>query len=139
MGLGQQERRAAGRPDSNCTYNKTTDIAGPLTIAAAYDGGTDDRSRRPRRTMFATRIVAVGASKFLENDSRRAGRRQFLHQLPRLAREKGRRARHRPEEAAAYGVSLYPMSYRTVVWTAAFFIPGAALALGIFTWFSRRK
>ncbi len=44
-----------------------------------------------------------------------------------------------PKKPQQYGISLNPMSYRTVVWSAAFFIPGAALALGIFTWFSRRK
>ncbi len=46
------------------TFNKTTDIAGPVTIAAEYDGGkTTDPATKA--TMFATRIVAVGASKFL--------------------------------------------------------------------------
>ena len=44
-----------------------------------------------------------------------------------------------PKKPQEYGVSLNPISYRTVVWCAAFFIPGAALVLGIFTWFSRRK
>jgi hypothetical protein len=31
------------------------------------------------------------------------------------------------------------MSERTVTWTALIFVPGLALALGLFTWFSRRK
>ena len=44
-----------------------------------------------------------------------------------------------PKKPQEYGVSLNAISYRTVVWCAAFFIPGAALVLGIGTWFSRRK
>ncbi len=44
-----------------------------------------------------------------------------------------------PKQPQSYGLALSPMSERTVIWTALFFIPGAALALGLFTWFSRRK
>jgi ABC-type uncharacterized transport system involved in gliding motility auxiliary subunit len=38
-----------------------------------------------------------------------------------------------------YGVYLSPMQQRTVNWTAIFFVPGACLLAGIFTWISRRK
>ncbi len=44
-----------------------------------------------------------------------------------------------PKKPQEYGVSLNPISYRTVVWCALFFIPGAALVLGVVTWFRRRK
>lgn len=120
------------------TFNKTTDIPGPVTIAAEYDGGmtTDPTSKT---TMFATRIVAVGASKFLENDSAESvGANFFTNSIDWLVK-KDAVLDIAPKKALQYGVSLNPISYRTVVWCAAFFIPGAALLLGIFTWFSRRK
>ena len=44
-----------------------------------------------------------------------------------------------PKQPQQYGVSLSPMQQRTVTWTALFFVPGFCLALGVFTWISRRK
>ena len=120
------------------TFNKTTDIPGPVTIAAEYDGGTTT-DPATKATMFATRIVAVGASKFLENDAAEAvGANFFTNSLDWLVK-KNAVLDIAPKKPQQYGVSLNPISYRTVVWCAAFFIPGAALALGIFTWFSRRR
>ena len=120
------------------TFNKVTDIAGPITVAAQYDGGmTTDPATKA--TMFATRIVAVGSSKFLENDTvETVGANFFTNCIDWLVKKNAVLdiAPKKPEE---YGISLNPISYRTVVWTAAFFIPGAALVMGIVTWFSRRK
>jgi ABC-type uncharacterized transport system involved in gliding motility auxiliary subunit len=119
-------------------FNKTTDIAGPATLAAAYDSGTTT-DPATKATMFATRIVAVGASKFLENDAAEpVGANFFTNSIDWLVK-KDAVLDISPKTPQQYGISLNPISYRTVVWCAAFFIPGAALALGIFTWFSRRK
>jgi len=120
------------------TFNKAADIPGPATLAAEYNGGTTT-DPATKATMFATRIVAVGASKFLENDAAEpVGANFFTNSLDWLVK-KDAVLDISPKKPQQYGVSLNPMSYRTVVWCAAFFIPGAALALGIFTWFSRRK
>jgi len=131
----------SGTPPVNpqqLTFNKATDIPGPVTIAAEYDGGmTTDPATKA--TMFATRIVAVGASKFVENDAAESvGANFFTNSLDWLVK-KNAFLDIAPKKPQQYGVSLNPISYRTVVWCAAFFIPGAALVLGIFTWFSRRK
>jgi len=120
------------------TFNKTTDIPGPVTIAAEYDGGTTT-DPATKATLFATRVVAVGASKFLENDTADSvGGNFFTNSLDWLVK-KDAVLDISPKKPQQYGVYLNPISYRTVVWCAAFFIPGAALALGIFTWFSRRR
>jgi ABC-type uncharacterized transport system involved in gliding motility auxiliary subunit len=120
------------------TYNKTTDLPGPLTIAAAYDGGTTT-DPVTKATMFATRVIAVGASKFLQNDTAdQVGANFFTNSVDWLVK-KDAVLDIAPKKPQQYGISLNPISYRTVVWCAAFFIPGAALILGIFTWFSRRK
>jgi ABC-type uncharacterized transport system involved in gliding motility auxiliary subunit len=120
------------------TFNKINDIAGPVTVAAAYDGGTTT-DPATKATMFATRIVAVGSSKFLQNDTAESvGANFFTNSLDWLVK-KDAVLDIAPKKPQQYGIALNPISYRTVVWTAAFFIPGLALALGIFTWFSRRK
>jgi ABC-type uncharacterized transport system involved in gliding motility auxiliary subunit len=136
---GWISKNGAPPPDpKQLTFNKATDIPGPVTIAAAYDGGTTT-DPTTKATMFATRIVAVGASKFLENDvADSVGGNFFTNCLDWLVK-KDAVLDISPKKPQQYGVSLNPMSYRTVVWCAAFFIPGAALMLGIFTWFSRRK
>jgi ABC-type uncharacterized transport system involved in gliding motility auxiliary subunit len=120
------------------TFNKVTDIAGPVTIAAAYDGGTTT-DPVTKATMFATRIVAVGSSKFIENDDPDpVGMNFFTNCLDWLVK-KDAVLDIAPKKAQQYGVSLNPISKRTVMWCALFFIPGAALAMGVMTWFSRRK
>jgi len=120
------------------TNNKTTDIQGPLTVAVEYDGGsvTDATTQA---TGTATRIVAVGCSKFLENDTAESvGANFFTNGIDWLVK-KNAILDISPKKPQEYGITLSPMQARTVGWTALFFIPGAALALGIFTWFSRRK
>jgi ABC-type uncharacterized transport system involved in gliding motility auxiliary subunit len=120
------------------TYNKVTDIAGPLTVAAQYDGGmtTDPKTKA---TVPATRLVAVGAARFLENDMvTDVGANFFTNAVDWLVK-KDAVLDISPKKPQEYGVSLNPISYRTVVWCAIFFIPGAALLMGIFTWLSRRK
>jgi ABC-type uncharacterized transport system involved in gliding motility auxiliary subunit len=120
------------------SFNPATDIHGPLTIAAAYDGGmTTDPSTKA--TMFATRVVAVGASKFLENDTADTVGANFFTNCVDWLVKTNAYLDIAPKKPQQYGVYLNPISYRTVVWTAAFFVPGAALILGILTWFSRRK
>ena len=120
------------------TYNKITDIGGPVTVAAEYDGGTTT-DPNTKATMFATRVVAVGAAKFLENGTADSvGSNFFTNGIDWLVK-KDAVLDISPKKPMEYGITLNPISYRTVVWCAAFFIPGAALVMGIFTWFSRRK
>jgi ABC-type uncharacterized transport system involved in gliding motility auxiliary subunit len=120
------------------TYDRTTDIAGPLTVSALYDGGTvtDPVSKAPAT---GTRIVLVGSAHFLENDAAEAiGTNFFINALNWLVK-KDAVLSIEPKQPQTYGISLSPMSLRTVTWTSMLFIPGLALALGIFTFFSRRK
>jgi ABC-type uncharacterized transport system involved in gliding motility auxiliary subunit len=129
---------AAPADPKQLTYNKVTDIAGPVTVAAAYDGGemTDPASKA---TVTATRLVAVGCSKFLENDNAEAvGANFFTNSLDWLVK-KNAVLDISPKKPQEYGVSLSPMQFRTVLWCALFIFPGAALVLGVATWFSRRK
>jgi len=120
------------------TYNKTLDIPGPVTIAAQYDGGqiTDPKTSA---TIPATRIVAVGASKFLENDTTETvGTNFFTNGVDWLVK-KNAVLDIAPKKSQEYGVNLSPMQFRTVAWCSLLFVPGVALLMGIFTWYSRRK
>lgn len=119
-------------------YNKVTDIGGPLTIAAQYDGGeaTDPKTKE---SGYATRIVAVGASKFVENDLiEQVGSNFFTNAVNWLVK-KDAVLDIAPKKPTEYGVALSPMSYTALAWTAFAVIPGVALLLGILVWFSRRK
>ncbi len=121
------------------TYNKVTDIPGPVTIAAQYDGGsmTDPTTKA---TVTATRVVAVGSSKFIENDNYDgATAANFFTNCIDWLVKKNAVLEISPKKPQEYGVSMNPISFRTLVWCALFFIPGTALLLGILTWLSRRK
>jgi ABC-type uncharacterized transport system involved in gliding motility auxiliary subunit len=120
------------------TYNKVTDIGGPVTIAAAYDGGmTTDPTTKA--TMFATRIVAIGTSKFIQNDTvDTVSANLFTNSVDWLVK-KNAVLDIAPKKPQQYGVSLNQISFHTLEWCSIFFIPGAALVIGILTWFSRRK
>jgi ABC-type uncharacterized transport system involved in gliding motility auxiliary subunit len=120
------------------TYNKVTDIGGPLTVAAQYDGGmtTDPKSKA---TMYATRIVAVGASKFITNGTlEQVGANFFGNSIDWLVK-KDAVLDIAPKKPTEYGVTLNAISYVTLAWTAAVVLPGLALVFGFLIWFSRRK
>jgi ABC-type uncharacterized transport system involved in gliding motility auxiliary subunit len=120
------------------TYNKVTDIAGPLTVAAQYDGGmtTDPKSKA---TMYSTRIVAVGASKFITNGTlEQVGANFFGNSIDWLVK-KDAVLDIAPKKPTEYGVTLNAISYDTLAWTSAVVLPGLALLFGFLIWFSRRK
>jgi ABC-type uncharacterized transport system involved in gliding motility auxiliary subunit len=120
------------------TFNKATDIAGPLTVGAQYDGGTTT-DPKTKATVPATRIVALGAAKFLENDAAESvGVNLFTNVVDWLVK-KDAVLDINPKKPEEYGISLNPISFRTLAWCAGFFVPGAALLMGIGTWLSRRK
>jgi ABC-type uncharacterized transport system involved in gliding motility auxiliary subunit len=123
---------------SSRTFNRSTDITGPLAVAAAYDAGsvTDPTTKAQSN---GTRLVLVGSAHFLENDAAdEVSSNFFINSLDWLVKANAV-LDIAPKQPQSYGVTLSPMSQRTVTWTALFFVPGLALALGIFTWFSRRK
>lgn len=129
---------AAPADPRQLTYNKTTDIAGPVTVAAEYDGGmTTDPATKAM--VPATRIVLVGSSKFLENDNAESVGMNFFTNCIDWLVKKDAVLDIAPKTPQEYGISLSPMQVRTVSWVSLFFVPGAALVMGIFTWFSRRK
>jgi ABC-type uncharacterized transport system involved in gliding motility auxiliary subunit len=122
------------------TFDHTTDFQGPMIIAAQFDAGnvTDPTTKAQSN---GTRVVAVGSSHFLENDAVQGqvvAVNFFINSIDWLVK-KNAVLDISPKQPQVYGVSLSPMSERTVVWTALIFIPGLALALGLFAWLSRRK
>jgi ABC-type uncharacterized transport system involved in gliding motility auxiliary subunit len=120
------------------TFNKTTDIPGPITVAAVYDGGntTDPVTNT---TKPGTRIVAIGCAKFLENDTLDAVGSNFFTNCVDWLVKKDAILDISPKKPQEYSIDLSPISYRTTVWFAAVIIPGLCLLAGIVTWMSRRK
>jgi ABC-type uncharacterized transport system involved in gliding motility auxiliary subunit len=133
-----------GKPDSAqfdvtaLQYNKVTDLPGPLTIAAQYDGGP---ATNPlvTTTTYATRIVAVGSAKFLDNDALTPLSANFFTNSVDWLVKKDAVLNIAPKKPTEYGLEVSPISYRTLIWTTLGVIPLTALLLGIFTWLSRRK
>jgi len=109
-----------------------------VTVAAEYDGG-DITDPNTKTSGTATRIIAVGCAKFLENDTAvQVGANFFTNCVDWLVK-KNAVLDINPKTPEDYGVSLNPISFRTTVWCALLIFPGAALLAGIYTWFSRRK
>ena len=81
----------------------------------------------------------MGASKFLENDLAETTGTNFFTNCVDWLVKKNAVLDISPKKPQEYGVSLSPMQFRTVIWCSLLFVPGAALLLGIFTWYSRRK
>ncbi len=94
--------------------------------------------------MQATRIssvciVAVGASKFVENDVLDpVGSNFFTNAIDWLVK-KDAVLDIAPKKPTEYGVSLNNISFNTLAWTSIGVIPGAALLFGVAVWLSRRK
>ena len=119
-------------------FDKTTDIAGPVTVGAVFDGGTVT-DPKTQAIVPATRIVVVGSSKFVRNDTADSVGLDFFSNCVDWLVKKQPVLDISPKIPQQYGLSLSPMQGRTVGWMSLFFIPGAALILAIFTWLSRRK
>jgi ABC-type uncharacterized transport system involved in gliding motility auxiliary subunit len=120
------------------TFDKANDIPGPVTIAAVYDGGTIT-DPKTQAIVPAARLVAVGSSKFVQNDTADTVGVNFFSNCVDWLVKKQAILDISPKIPQQYGISLSPMQTRTVQWVALFFIPGAALLLAILTWLSRRK
>jgi ABC-type uncharacterized transport system involved in gliding motility auxiliary subunit len=123
---------------SKLTYNKTLDLPGPLTIAAAYDGGTTT-DPDTKATMPATRVVAVGCSTFLQADAENSVAVNFFTNGIDWMVKKDAVLDIAPKKPTDYGLTVNPVSFRTTFWITVVFLPLACLIVGIVTWFSRRK
>jgi ABC-type uncharacterized transport system involved in gliding motility auxiliary subunit len=121
-------------------FNPATDLRGPLPVSALYDGGTVT-DPTTKKEVIGTRVVLVGSAHFVENDAvadQMVASNFFLNALDWLVK-KNAVLDILSKQPQQYGVYLSPMQQRTVNWTAIFFVPGACLLAGIFTWISRRK
>jgi ABC-type uncharacterized transport system involved in gliding motility auxiliary subunit len=120
------------------SFDRASDLPGPLAIAAVYDAGmVSDPATKAQKT--GTRLVVVGSAHFLENDTADQVAQNFFINAVDWLVKKDAVLDISPKRPQQYGVTLSPMSQRTVTWTSLIFVPGLALALGLFTWFSRRK
>jgi ABC-type uncharacterized transport system involved in gliding motility auxiliary subunit len=119
-------------------FNKATDVPGPVTVSAAYDGGmvTDPKTQALEP---AARVIVMGSSKFVRNEVADSVGLNFFSNCVDWLVKKQAVLDISPKIPQQYGLSLSPMQARTVGWMSLFFVPGAALVLALFTWLSRRK
>jgi ABC-type uncharacterized transport system involved in gliding motility auxiliary subunit len=119
-------------------YQPSTDIAGPLTVGAVFDGGTIT-DPKTQAIVPGARIVLWGSSTLVQNAvDDPIGVNLFSNSVDWLVK-KDAVLDIAPKIPQEYGLFLTPMQANTVQWTALIVVPGIALVLALFTWLSRRK
>ena len=123
------------------------DKAGPLSVAVAVSapaaGATTPAATDAKPSTDTakpeTRVVVFGDSEFAENAY--AGvpgnPNLFANAINWLAQQEGLIA-IRPTEAADRRVTMTPGQQWIALWTSILLLPGAVLAVGLFTWWRRR-
>lgn len=117
-------------------FDPTKDLAGPLILAAVYDGGdiSADGVSVP-----GTKFMIVGASSFITNrnlDS--VGVDFFANNLNWMLR-KEMALGIGPKAPLEYALKVSPLQSSTITGLVWIVLPGLALAAGIMVWYSRRK
>jgi hypothetical protein len=122
--------------DPKPQYDAGTDIAGPLTLAMAYDGGElpGDAVK-----LAGTRLAVVGSSTFLTNEKLDATGLDFFLNLLNWMLKKDAAMGISPRAPQEFGLNVGPLQKSTIIFLCLVFAPGVAAAAGAAVWFSRRK
>jgi ABC-type uncharacterized transport system involved in gliding motility auxiliary subunit len=117
-------------------FDSTKDIAGPLVVAALYDGGdtSADGVNVP-----GTKIVVVGASGIVTNRNLDSVGVDFTTNALNWMLKKEMAVGIGPKTPLEYALKVSPLQARTIVWMVWLILPGASLIVGILVWYSRRK
>jgi ABC-type uncharacterized transport system involved in gliding motility auxiliary subunit len=127
-------------------FDEGKDLKGPVSIGAAVSAapgpggptpesaGADNAGKKPE-----TRVVAIGDSDFASNAyiSVQGNRDLFMNTIGWLAQQENLIS-IRPREASDRRLTMTAAETRLVFFLALFGIPGAILAMGVYTWWRRR-
>jgi ABC-type uncharacterized transport system involved in gliding motility auxiliary subunit len=122
--------------DPKAVYDPAADLSGPLTLAALYDSGEVPGEAV---SVSGTRLLAVGSSTFLVNQNIDVVGVDFITNALNWMIKKDAAIGISPKVPQEYSLNLTPLQLRTISWLAATLVPLAALLLGGFVWYSRRK
>lgn len=122
--------------DPKPQFDKATDIAGPLTLAMAYDGGEIPGDGVK---LVDTRLVVVGSSSFLTNQLLDGSGLDFFLNALNWELQKDDAIGISPKGAQEFGLNISPLQKSTIFLLALIVAPGAAAVLGVLVWWARRR
>lgn len=117
-------------------FDPTKDLAGPLVVAAVYDGGdiAADGVSVP-----GTKWIIMGSSGFVTNRSLDSVGVDLFTNCLNWMLKKDATIGIGPKSPTEYALKVSPLQSRTITWLVWMILPGAALTTGIMVWYSRRK
>lgn len=118
-------------------YDPGVDIAGPLILAAVYDGG--EVPGKEGIHVYGTRIAAVGSSAFLANQYIKPDGVDFFINLLNWMLQKEMALGIAPKSIQEFGLSVPASQRQTVAMICLVTVPFAFLILGVGMYFSRRR
>lgn len=122
--------------DRKPQYDPNTDIAGPLCLAAVYDGGDIPNEGV---SVAGTRFMVVGGSLFLANQNLDGVGVDFFSNSLNWMLKKEIAIGISPKVPQEYALNLSEPQLRTMYGLSMGAIPLVALVMGLFVWYSRRK
>lgn len=122
--------------DKKPTFDPATDIAGPLAMAALYDGG-----EVPGEGVKVTgaRFAVVGCSSFLANQNLDPVGLDFFLNLLNWMMKKEASIGISPKAAQEFSLTVSPLQQTTITLLVLGLIPILSIVTGFMVWFSRRK
>ncbi len=128
-----------GETDLNNTkavYDASKDVAGPLTIAAVYDGG-----EIPGESVkvAGTRFLIVGSSTFITNRYLDGRGIDFFTNGLNWMLKRDTAIGISPKVPQEYPLNVTPAQAARVSWLACLLFPLIALITGLVIWYTRRK
>lgn len=122
--------------DKKPTFDVTTDIKGPLTAIALFDGGEVPGEGV---NVVGTRLVAIGSSTFLVNNNIDGTSVDFITSLLNWMTKQETVLGISPKIPQEYSLNLSPMQMTSITWVSLVIIPGVTLIIGILVWYRRRR
>jgi ABC-type uncharacterized transport system involved in gliding motility auxiliary subunit len=122
--------------DKKPTFDTASDLKGPLTAVALYDGGEVPGEGV---NVVGTRLVAIGSSAFLANRNMDGTGIDFITNLLNWMTKKETVLGISPKVPQEYAINLSPMQLQSVTVVALLIIPGVALIVGVLVWYRRRR
>ena len=120
------------------------DRRGPIGVGAAASRAVKTPEPQPARQPAdtkppETRVVVMGDSDFASNAAINiSGNRDLFMNIVGWLSQQENLIAIRPKEAGDSRLTLTNDQARRIAWLALFILPGAILALGVYTWWRRR-
>ncbi|MCX6537923.1 MAG: Gldg family protein [Acidobacteria bacterium] len=127
-------------------FDEGKDLKGPVSIGAAVSAAASAAAKTPESAgadknekTSETRVVAIGDSDFAANAyiNVQGNRDLFMNTIGWLSQQENLIS-IRPREASDRRLTMTAAETRLVFFMAIFGIPGAILAMGVYTWWRRR-